>query len=403
MKNLILFDSEIRDRLLPLTYTRPVCELRVGILTIREKWEQRLGGTASYITQDYLNEKYPIAIGPDNYVINGSVLPSNELIRLVNQLDPAEALLYGPDEELIAARLDQDQFTRLIEGNDPHEMSGLRIDGTPFRMLDSLTQIFKHNGKEIEADFEFLTRGRTSAPLSSSNTVIGKGSIFLEEGAWVEGAILNAQNGPIYIGAGATVMEGSMLRGPLALCEHGTIKMGAKIYEDTTIGPWSKVGGEVSNSVIQAYSNKGHDGYLGNSVIGEWCNLGADTNVSNLKNNYAEVRLWDYSSQRFEPTGEQFCGLIMGDHSKCGINSMFNTATVIGVSANLFGAGYPRNFVPSFAWGGASGYSTYQLEKAYETAEKMMGRRDITLSHTDRLILMRIFEDSSAHRRWESK
>ncbi|MBR9919578.1 MAG: glucose-1-phosphate thymidylyltransferase [Bacteroidetes bacterium] len=403
MRNLILFDSDIRDRLLPLTYTRPVCELRVGILSIREKWEKHLGGKASYITQDYLNEKYPINISSDNYVINGSLLPTDDILRLVKDLKPSVALLHGESEDLIAARLTQDQFTRLIENNDPDDISGLKIDKFPPRLVDSLTKIFTYNGSEIESDFNLLTRGRTSAPLSATNTLIGDGPVFLEEGAWVEGATLNAQNGPIYIGKNATVMEGSMLRGPIAVCDNATIKMGAKIYGETTIGPWSKAGGEIGNSVLYAYSNKGHDGYLGNSVIGEWCNIGADTNVSNLKNNYTEVRLWDYPSQRFQPTGEQFCGLIMGDHSKCGINTMFNTGTVVGVSANIFGDGYPRNFIPSFAWGGASGFSTYDLEKAYDTAEKVMARRSQNLSHAERLILMRVFEDSAVHRRWEPK
>jgi UDP-N-acetylglucosamine diphosphorylase/glucosamine-1-phosphate N-acetyltransferase len=403
MRNLILFDSEIREHLLPLTYTRPVAELRVGILTIREKWERRLNGKASFITHEYLNEKYPIEIGSDNFVINGGVLPSNELVTLIEQLDPAEALLHGEEEELIAARLDRDQFTRLIEGNDPKEMVGMRIDGTPFDSIDRPTQIFKLNGTEIARDFQLLTKGRASAELSDTNTVIGDGAVFLEPGASVECSILNTRKGPIYIGKDATIMEGSMVRGPFALCEHGTLKMGAKIYEDTTIGPWSKAGGEIGNSVLLGYCNKGHDGYLGNSVIGEWCNLGADTNISNLKNNYTEVRLWNYPSGRFQHTGEQFCGLIMADHAKCGINTMFNTGTVVGVSANVFGAGYPRNFIPSFAWGGASGLSTYSLDKAFETAEKMMSRRNQSLTHIDRLIMMRIFEDSSSYRSWEKK
>ena len=403
MRNLILFDNESRDQLLPLTYTRPVCEIRVGILTIKEKWEKRLNGKVSYITQDYLDEKYPIKIEDDNFVINGSALPSSELIRLVEQLESAEALLFGDNEELIAARLDRDQFNRLIEEDDPKEMVGRRIDGTPFEMIRSLPDIFAFNSKAIKDDFDFLTKGRTSAPLSDSNKSWGEGQIFLEEGATVEGAMLNATDGPIYVGKDTTIMEGSLLRGPIALCDHATLKLGAKIYGGTTIGPWSKVGGEVGQSVIFGYSNKGHDGYLGNSVLGEWCNLGADTNVSNLKNNYTEVRLWNYNSQRFEPTGHQFCGLIMGDHSKCGINTMFNTGTVVGVSANIYGPGYPRNFIPSFSWGGAAGFSTYQLDKAYETAEKMMRRRNQSFSHLDRLIMMRIHEDSAGFRRWEKK
>ena len=233
--------------------------------------------------------------------------------------------------------------------------------------------------------------------------MLGAEQVFLEEGAVVEGATLNARTGPIYIGKDAEVMEGALIRGPFALCEHGTVKMGAKIYGGTTIGPWSKAGGEIGNSVLLAYSNKGHDGYLGHAYLGEWCNLGADTNNSNLKNNYAEVKLWDYATERFELTGTQFCGLIMGDHSKCGINTMFNTGTVVGVSANIFGSGFPRNFIPSFSWGGAGGFTTYSTEKAFETAELVMTRRQQQLSAEDRIILLRIFEDTAKYRRWEKK
>jgi UDP-N-acetylglucosamine diphosphorylase/glucosamine-1-phosphate N-acetyltransferase len=252
-------------------------------------------------------------------------------------------------------------------------------------------------------DFALITRGRTSAPISSSNTVIGGKHIFLEEGAVCEGAILNDSHGPIYIGREAEIMEGAMVRGALALCDHSALKMGAKIYGATTIGPHSKVGGEVNNSVFQGYSNKGHDGFLGNSVLGEWCNIGADSNNSNLKNNYAEVKLWDYAVSRFAPTGLQFCGLIMGDHSKCGINTMFNTGTVVGVSANIFGSGFPRNYVPSFAWGGNAGFSTYQISKALETATLVMERRGIKLDKNEENILRSVFELSADYRFWDKK
>ncbi|RMD70422.1 MAG: glucose-1-phosphate thymidylyltransferase, partial [Bacteroidetes bacterium] len=264
-----------------------------------------------------------------------------------------------------------------------------------------LWDIFLLNDRAIRLDFELLTHGRRSQPLSASNTVIGEGPVFVEEGAVVEGATLNATDGPIYIGAHAQVMEGALLRGSLAICDHAVIKMGAKVYGGTTIGPWCKVGGEVQNVVFFGYSNKAHDGYLGNSVIGEWCNLGADTNCSNLKNDYGEVKLWSYEKEGFVRTGQQFCGLFLGDHSKCGINTMFNTGTVVGVSANIFGAGYPRNFVPSFAWGGPAGWSTYRFDKAIATAERVMARRKVPLTPEDRLILMKVFEESARFRHWE--
>jgi len=400
MVNVILFDNETREQLLPLTYTRPVCELRLGILSIREKWARQLDAHTSYITQDYLSEKYPINISDDNFVINGGVLPSPPLVRLVTQLENNEALLQNG--ELIAARLNAKQFERLMHEEEIDELEGFEASGTPFLKIENLWDIFSLNNQALLQDFLFLTKDRVSQPLSETNTLIGnKNQLFIEEGATVEGATLNVKSGPIYVGENATIMEGALIRGGLALCEGAIVKMGAKIYGPSTIGPHSKVGGEVNNSVITGYSNKGHDGFLGNSVIGEWCNLGADTNNSNLKNNYADVRLWDYQSESFKNSGKQFCGLIMGDHSKCGINTMFNTGTVVGVFANIFGSGFPRNFVPSFAWGGASGFSTYKTVKAFEVAEKVMLRRSITFDDLDKSILNKVFEESAKFRRWE--
>ncbi len=399
MKNVILFDSDTRENLLPLTFTRPVADLRIGILSISEKWTQWLGAEVSYITQDYLTKKYPINISEDNFVINGSALPSEWLCRLIEQLEFNEALLQ--DGELIAARLNADQFEHLIRDEEIEELQGFDVEETPFIKITNLWELFTLNGQAIEEDFNFLTKERTSQPISETNRVISPENVFIEEGAVVECAILNASEGPIYIGKNARVMEGAMIRGPLALCDHSTIKMGAKVYGPTTIGPHSKVGGEVSNSILTGYSNKGHDGYLGNSVLGTWCNIGADTNTSNLKNNYAEVKLWNYESERFLSTGQQFCGLIMGDHSKCGINTMFNTGTVVGVSANVFGDGFPRNFIPSFSWGGANGYSTYTIQKAFETAERVMARRSKELDDQEKAILENVFQQSAKHRRWD--
>lgn len=399
MKNVILFDDDMREHLLPLTFTRPVGELRIGILTIREKWEKWLEAEVSYITQDYLCDRYPIKIADENFVISGSALPSDHLCRLINQLDPNEALL--KDGELIAARLNQKQFQSLINEEEIEELEGFDLGETPFIRIEGPWDLFAKNDAALRADFKLLTEGRTSQPIPQSNQVINPDQIFLEEGAKVECAILNASTGPIYVGKHAEIMEGSIIRGGLALGEHSKVKLGAKIYGATTLGPYCKIGGEVSNSVLLGYSSKGHDGYLGNSVLGEWCNLGAGTCSSNLKNNYAEVRLWNYGEERFLPTGQQFCGVIMGDHSKCGINSMINTGTVIGVFANVFGDGFPRNFIPSFSWGGASGFSTYRLNKAFETAERVMQRRDKALEEQDKAILSQVFELSSKHRRWD--
>ncbi len=399
MENVILFDSEIREQLLPLTFTRPVCELRVGILTIREKWEKKLNVKASYITQDYLTGKFPIHIAKDNFVINGAVLPSDPLCRLIRQLEENEALLQ--DGELIAARLNDEQFEDLMNDEDIEELEGFDVEDTPFMKITRLSDLFTLNDKAIREDFKLLTEGRESQPLGDTNSVAGAENIFVEEGAVVQGAMLNATTGPIYIGRHAEIMEGVMIRGPLALCDHSLIKMGAKIYGATTIGPHSKAGGEISNSVFTAYSNKAHDGYLGNSVLGEWCNLGADTNNSNLKNNYTEVKIWNYPAERFLGTGLQHFGLIMGDHSKCGINTMFNTGTLVGVFANVFGAGYPRTFIPSFSWGGAQGFMTYNIEKALETAMLVMERRNANLDEMDKQILENIFNQTGKWRRWE--
>ena len=397
--NIILFDNDARERLLPLTYTRPVCELRVGILTIREKWERHLDGEASYITQDYLSDKYDIKIAELNYIINGSVLPSDELAAIVKGLRINQALLYN--EELIAAKLDKTQFEYLMDKDEAEEMEGFDLQDIPFLKINDLHDIFSLNDAAMRDDFKLLTKGRESQPIPESNRVVAPENIFLEEGASVECSILNASTGPIYIGKNAQIMEGCAIRGGFAMCENSILKMGAKIYGATTLGPWCKVGGEVNNSVLLANSNKGHEGFLGNSVLGEWCNIGADTNNSNLKNNYAEVKLWNYATERFEPTGKQFCGLVLGDHTKCGINTMFNTGTVVGVSANIYGGGFPRNFVPSFAWGGAAGMTTYRTAKAFETAERVMERRGKELTPEERLILLRVFEDSAKFRRWE--
>ncbi len=389
--NYILFDGNVRNQLLPFTFTRPVADIRVGILTIREKWEHFLGSTTTTVTEDYLSEKYPFVELEKNILINASFLPSENLVNIIKGLEENQAIFF--EDEPIAF------FTTEGQEVDFETFNTIQYSHDDVLRIEHTWEIFSKNGEAIKRDFEMLIKGRKSQPIPKNIWTKNPENIFVEEGAILEFCTLNASEGPIYIGKDAEIMEGSMVRGPFALCEHSTLKMGAKIYSNTTIGPHSKVGGEVNNSVIFGYSNKGHDGFLGNSVLGEWCNLGADTNNSNLKNNYAEVRLWDYETEGFAPTGLQFCGLMMGDHSKCGINTMFNTGTVVGVSANIFGSGFPRNFVPSFSWGGNGGFTTYKTYKAFEVTKVVMGRRNIEFSEMDAKILEHVFEETAKWRK----
>jgi len=388
--NYILFDGSNRDALLPFTYTRPVADIRIGILTIREKWELFLGATTTTITEDYLSNKFPMVEMENNIMINSSYLPSDALVSQIKNLTNNQAIYDG---EIIVAfySLEDQEVDFDVFETMQFEDSILKVETT--------WDIFSKNAAAIIADFELITAGRSSAQIPERTEAFNTDQIFIEEGAQLPSCILNATNGPIYIGKNTEIMEGSLVRGPFALCEGSILKMGAKIYGPTTIGPYSKVGGEVNNSVFFGNSNKAHGGFLGNSVIGEWCNLGADTNNSNLKNNYAEVRLWSYETENFAKTGLQFCGLMMGDHSKCGINTMFNTGTVIGVSANIFGSGFPRNFIPSFSWGGASGFSTYLTSKAFEVANVVMSRRGSEFLSQDKSILEQVFKDSSVFRK----
>ena len=382
--NYIFFDGFAHVNLLPLTFTKPVSELRVGILTIKEKWSKYLSTESlSYMTDEYLAEKFPVKITDDNVIINGSVLPSNSLASKVKDLQPNQRLIYN--EMVVAARLNENQ----IKTGDFSGLESIDIE----EGLDILTKtwdLFKKNDSELRKDFELLTSGKTSKALNSTNTVLGN-NIFVEEGAKVNCAILNSESGPIYIGKDAEIMEGSVIRGPFAMNEGAVLKLSTKIYGATTLGPYCKVGGEVNNSILQGYSNKGHDGFLGNSVIGEWCNLGADTNNSNLKNNYGNIKVWDYASNDYINSGLQFCGLIMGDHSKTGINTMLNTGTVVGVNSNIFGGGFPKKYIPSFSWGGADGFTTFKLEKSYEVSERMMERRGVEFTEADKKIMRHIF------------
>jgi UDP-N-acetylglucosamine diphosphorylase/glucosamine-1-phosphate N-acetyltransferase len=394
--NVILFDNPtIRQDLLPFTFTRPVADIRVGILTISEKWEKYLNIKPSFSTESYLAKKFPTHHTPDNLWINGAVCPNVELISAIHILKPGDAI--AKDNMILAVRTPDDEVPEVITGT-------ITEFAQPITLIDQVWKIYQYNGAQIRADFELITRGRKSAPITDVHTrVYAPENIFVEEGAQVRAALLNAENGPIYLGKNSMVLEGALIRGPFALCENSHVNMGAKVRGDTTVGPFSKIGGEVSNSVLFGYSNKSHDGFLGNSVIGEWCNIGADTNTSNLKNNYENIKLWNYAKGGFKDTGLMFCGLMFGDHSKCGINTMFNSGTVVGVSASVFGDGYPRNFIPSFSWGGAAGFTTYQFNKAMDTASKAMERRSLPLTEADKEIMMHLFNESAHYRVWEKK
>lgn len=382
--NYVLFDGNVRNHLLPFTYTRPVADIRIGILTIREKWERYLGVVTSSKTEDYLQEKFPLVLEEENTFINASFLPNVELTNLVKKLKRNE-VIYLKDEVIAYCA---NEFQELA---DLSTFKQIAYEGEILSVARTW-DIFSKNGEALQADFDFLTKGRKSAPISNTNQLICPEKIFLEKGAKVEYSILNATEGPIYLGKDSEVWEGNLIRGAFALCNNAVVKMGAKIYGPTTVGPHGKVCGEISNSVIFGYSSKGHEGYLGNAVLGEWCNIGADSNNSNLKNNYAKVRLWNYATESFEQTGLQFCGLMMGDHSKTAINTMFNTGTVIGVNSNIYVPGFPRNFIPSFSWGGASGFSNYLPRKAFEAAKVMMARRHVEFDEKEANILNHVFE-----------
>ena len=390
--NYILFDGDVRNSLLPFTYTKPVADLRIGILTIREKWEKYLSLTTTTITEEYLEEKYPMVEMDENIMLNASFCPTEGLVEMVKNLEENEALFKGEDVIAFFTKNTQEEVN--FEDYKQIEYEGELIQ------VKNTWDIFSLNDKAIEEDFNLLTKNRKSQPIPAGVQTVNPENIFIEEGAKLSYCILNAADGPIYVGKNAEIMEGCVVRGALAMCENSVLKLSAKIYGATTLGPYCKVGGEVNNSVLMGYSSKAHDGFLGNSVLGEWCNLGADTNNSNLKNNYAEVKLWDYNTERFAKTGLTFCGLMMGDHSKCGINTMFNTGTVVGVSANIYGSGFPRNFVPSFSWGGASGFTEYRTNKVFEVASVVMQRRKLVFDDIEKRILENVFNITKQYRNY---
>lgn len=393
--NLILFDDPLlRVELFPFTMTRPAGNLRVGIMTIDQKWSARLGVPCSFLTEAYLQHKFPARTGTDNLLINGALCPDDDLLRAICHLEPEVTLMAG--DTILASRTENPTWPVLPAARTVSY-------GNPFVLISKPWKIFEENAGQIRADIPIVTKGRISHTIDDPHTAIyGVENLFVEEGVTVRAAIINAERGPVYLGRNTTINEGAIIRGAFAICEGSEVNVGAKIRGDTTIGPDCKVGGEVAAAVIYGHSNKSHDGYLGCSVIGEWCNIGADSNTSNLKNNYETVKVWSHARGEFQDTGLQFCGLMMGDHSKCGINSMFNTGTVVDVFANVFGEGFVRNYIPSFSWGGTHQLTTYKIEKAIETMKRVMGRRNMQPQDTDIELLTRIFEQTASQRTWES-
>ena len=393
--NLLLFDHpEIRASLLPLTYTRPVADLRLGILTIAEKWAYEFDEDPTYLTQEYLSEKYPAEYAEDNLYINGAFCPNQAVLEEIRGLASDQGFQVGG--RTIAFRtskqLSLDQLASLADKCQPLKSGG--------RLIGHTWELFLSNGEQIEHDFKRLTKGRSSQKLDDPHTIVyNPSNLFIEEGVSIKAAIINAEGGPVYLGKHTEIQEGTIIQGPFALGEHSQLRLGGKMRPNTTIGPYCKVGGEVGNAIFQSNSNKAHEGFLGNSVVGAWCNLGADTNNSNLKNNYSNVRVWNYHQNDFVDTGLQFCGLVMGDHSKCSINTMLNTGTVVGVCANIHGTGFPSKFVPSFIWGGTEQSSEYRFDKACETVARVMDRRDAILNHQETHILKTVYENSVSYRK----
>lgn len=383
--NIVFVDDSEWENLLPLTLNKPVAELRMGILTFKERWEKLTNWKCSYLTRDFLLEKFPTQVEQINYFINPTYFPENNLFQHIQNLNDGESI--WESENFVAGKLSLENFINRKKLDHKVEITHKPVH------IQNLWDLFTNNDFAIRFDFDLLTKGRESQQISTTNGVLEPDQIFLEEGAIVEFSTLNAKEGPIYIGKNAEVMEGSHIRGSLALCEDAKLNMGSKIYSGTTIGPSCKVGGEVNNSILMAYSNKGHEGFLGNSVLGEWCNLGADTNNSNLKNNYSDIKIWNYPQKDYVNTHLQFCGLIIGDYSKSAINSQFNTGTVVGISANVFDAGFPPKYIPSFSWGGNANSTKFNLEKSYEAIEKMMERRKKLLTEIDKKIIRHIYTE----------
>ncbi len=396
--NIVLFDTlQAQEALKPFSFTRALSSIRLGIVTIQEKWQYYFQGDFSFITSPYLNSKFPCVKAKTNLCINSTVCPEEMLVEAIKQLQPNEKLVKG--NELIACCGDE-KLLKAFQNNDFDHLGLKKVSfEDPITQLKDKWDIFLLNNQELRRDFQRICRGRKTQGIHDRHTIAyNEKAIFVEEGATIKAAFFNAELGPIYIGKHAIIQEGAIIQGPTAICNHAQISIGAKIRNATTIGPHARVGGEVSNAVIFGYTNKVHDGFLGNSVLGEWCNLGAGTNTSNLRNDYGEVKVWDYQQKGLIDTKLQFCGLFMGDHSKCAINTRFNTGTVVGVSANVFGANFPEQFVPSFTWGDKLYGTTYSIARALKTAARMMQRRTVQLTEADAYMLTHIWHATAHYR-----
>lgn len=392
--NYILFGDQTRNHLLPFTFTRPIADIRLGILTLREKWEKMLNATTSSLTEEYLSLKFPLVKEADNILINGSILPNETIISELSKLEPNQTLITG--ETIIALRLKAEDIDNL-DWDVIDSVKPLQTQSEP-KKVNYLWDLIQMNEDALLMDYELITKGRKSQPMPADARISAPEKVFIEEGAVIENAIINATEGPVYIGKDAHIMDGAIIRGPVSVGTGSKVRMGTRIYGATTVGPYCKVGGEITHSIMFAYSSKAHDGFLGHSVIGEWCNLGADTNTSNLKNSYEKVRLWDYQEESFVKTDLQFCGTFMGDHSKCGINTMFNTGTVVGVSAQVFGSGFMRNFIPSFSWGSVSGFSVHNIDKALDIACRVYARRGLEFNKVEENILRYVYDQTLSFR-----
>ncbi len=376
MRNIVLFDEPaVSLQLYPFSLTRPIGAFRIGITTIAEKWENYLQGAVSFQASAYLRERFPLHTEKDNWFIAAHVLPDPSLVAAIENLQQGDALWNR--QELLAFRSGAFEEAEKLRRKDYDQ---------PYYKIEYPFHLFHFNERMLQLDFASLTKNRNSAPVPDSNRVSGREKIFIEAGAVVECSILNATNGPIYIGKDATIMEGSLIRGPFAMNENAVVKMGARIYGATTLGPACTAGGEIKNALFFGYSNKGHDGYLGDAVIGEWCNLGANTNCSNLKNNTGVVQVWNEYLQSFIPAGKK-CGLLMGDYSRSGIGTMFNTGTITGVSCNIFGGDFPPKHIPSFSWGGAAGWMKYEYDRAVKDAKAWMELKGKTMTAAEEKIL----------------
>ncbi|WP_341664331.1 putative sugar nucleotidyl transferase [Blattabacterium cuenoti] len=389
--NFILYDGIEWKKLFPITLTRPVSEIRLGLFTIKERWEKYIGKTAyDIITQPFLSKKY--SKKKDSYFenmlfINSSFLPNEELIQFLFSLKENETIFFK--EKMIAFKknflVKKDIFSLSKKCTKTYYVKQVIHIQYPW-------EIFTNNEIILKEDFMFFTKGKKSFSLLGNNHVLCKNKIFLEEDIKANNVVLNAQFGPIYIEKGVEIMEGSVIRGPVSIGKSSILNVGSKIYGGTTIAPFCKVGGEIFNSVIFSYSNKVHDGFLGNSILGEWCNLGAGTNISNLRNDYKKVTVWNYEKKDFFPTNLQFFGIIMGDHSKSAINTQFNTATIVGVSNSIFGYGFPPRYIPSFYLGGIQSKKRISFHQICETSEIMMNRRNRNFSVLDKKILKYLYQ-----------